>query len=337
VQRCTLVVLALAAALAGCGSGDEAPQEVARPEFKRHLDRLAAESHAAAIALVQTKRQLWRGAAGSAERGRKATPADRYSIASTTKTFVATVVLQLVDEERLSLTDELARWFPSLRGTRRAISIRHLLNHTSGLSDYGFISLRAETLARELNRSPLTAVPGREHRYANADYDVLAIVVQRVTGRDIAQEARDRILRPLELKDTGYGPVTPEREAAGRPAWLGVPDEGSGPAGGAGGIASTAGDVATFFRALLAGDLLPDDLLAEMTHTVPTDEPHVGAGLGLFRFELPCGVAYGHGGDQGSYSNMPLVAPDGSIVVVVAQNTNGWINAREVAEKLFCA
>jgi hypothetical protein len=74
-----------------------------------------------------------------------------------------------------------------------------------------------------------------------------------------------------------------------------------------------------------------------MTRTVDTDEAGVRAGLGVFRLELPCGVAWGHGGDQFSYSDMPLVARDGSKVVVVAQNTGGWLNARAVAEKMYCS
>ena len=94
-------------------------------------------------------------------------------------------------------------------------------------------------------------------------------------------------------------------------------------------------DLARFFRALLGGELLRPGLLSEMTRTVYAN-PDARAGLGLFRIDLPCGSAWGHGGDEASYSDQVLVARDGPKVVVVAQHTFGWPSVEATAEELYC-
>jgi D-alanyl-D-alanine carboxypeptidase len=111
-----------------------------------------------------------------------------------------------------------------------------------------------------------------------------------------------------------------------------------------GGISSTAADIARFYRALLEGRLLRPDEQREMLTVVATDEdPLAGraggsimAGFGIFRFDLPCGVAWGHGVDMPTYSNQVLAAADGSTIVVVAQNTSGWPSASATAAEMFC-
>jgi D-alanyl-D-alanine carboxypeptidase len=333
-------VLAFAAALVasvGCSSsGDESARTVDRPNFERSLQGLAERSHAAALALVRTNDETWQGAAGLAEGKRRATPNDRFAIASTTKTFVATVVLQLVGEGRMTLDDRIGRWFPGILGDRRRITVRQLLNHTSGLPDFA-VSETVKEATTDINQSPLIFRPGTAQSYANMNYTLLGLIVEAVTDHGLAQEVHDRIFEPLALDDAGYGTVAPAERVERLPGWLGAPQPQTGPITGAGGITATASDLARFFRALFGGKLLEPDLMTEMTRTVATNEAGVRAGLGVFRFELSCGVAWGQGGDQFSYSDMPLVARDGSMVVVVAQNTGGWLNARAVAEKMFCS
>jgi D-alanyl-D-alanine carboxypeptidase len=106
------------------------------------------------------------------------------------------------------------------------------------------------------------------------------------------------------------------------------------PVSGDGGIISTVEDVATFFRALLGGKLLPRQQLAEMTRTIATDDPDHRFGLGIFRYRLPCGFAWGHGG-LFSYQVDVEVARDGSKAVVWAANnpTSDW----SFGDRLYCA
>jgi D-alanyl-D-alanine carboxypeptidase len=294
------------------------------------LRTLAQDRHSGAVAVVQTDEAFWRGAAGYAEKNRRAEPEDRFGIASTTKTFVATVVLQLVGEGRLSLDDKVEHWLPGRVRKGREITVRQLLNHTSGLWP-GFPSVLPPRNAQQ----PLLSRPGATHEYSNTNYVVLGLIVERVTGRELGQVVRDRLLRPLQLGDTSYGTATLPAHADSSPAWLGGAVEPAGPVSGDGGIASTAADLARFFRALLGGDLLGKHLLSEMTRTVATGT-EFRAGLGLFRLGLPCGSAWGHGGDSPAYSNQVLAAPDASRVVVVAQNAPGWDGPRAAAEEMYC-
>jgi D-alanyl-D-alanine carboxypeptidase len=320
-----LVVVTVAAA-SGCGSTGTTPTTLAleRPGLKRMLCTLAHEQHVGAVALAQSDQGVWRGACGFREGKRPAEPDDRFGIASTTKTFVATVVLQLVGEGRLSLEDKVEHWLPGRIRGGREIAVRQLLNHTSGLSP-GFPS----ALPPRSAQPPLLSRPGTTYEYSNTNYVALGLVVEEVTGHQLAQVVRDRLLRPLHLTDTSYGTAAPP------PAWLGGSVESRRRVSGDGGIVSSAADLARFFRALLGGDLLGKHWLSEMMRSVDTGT-EFRAGLGLFRIDLACGSAWGHGGDSGTYSNQVLASADGSRVVVVAQNEPGWDGPRATAEEIYC-
>ena len=155
-----------------------------------------------------------------------------------------------------------------------------------------------------------------------------------MTGRPLQQVVRDRIFAPLDLDHTNFGSA---RTGSFHPApWLGYPEGPPGYLLGAGGIVSTVDDVSTFFRALLGGELIGSDVLSEMTRTIEGGDGF-WAGLGIFALELSCGTAWGHGGEQSTYSSMAIASRDGSKVVVVAQNSGGWTAALDVAEEIYCS
>jgi D-alanyl-D-alanine carboxypeptidase len=332
-QRWFPLLVATIVAVSGCGgSGDKAanPRPLERPDLQRTVRKLAQEQHSGALALVVTGEVIWRGASGYAEGKRRAKPEDRFGIASTTKTFVAAVVLQLVGEGRLSLEDSVERWLPGRVREGRRITVRQLLNHTSGLPpDVSF------ALAPRNAQQPLLLQPGTAHSYSNLNYVILGLIVEKVTGKPLNLVVRNRIFRPLGLEDSSYGTAALRPKADRLPDWLGAPEEPSGPVSGASGIVSTAADLARFFRALLGGELLEDDLLAQMTQTVDTGMKF-RAGLGLFESNLSCGSWWGHGGDDLVYSNQVLASHDGRTIVVVAQNTTGWPSVKEQAENMYC-
>jgi D-alanyl-D-alanine carboxypeptidase len=226
-----------------------------------------------------------------------------------------------VGEGRLSLQDTVGDLLPGVIRPVRPITVRQLLNHSSGL----------------VGDSIGPPAPGTRFFYSNANYVLLGQIVEEVTGRLLERVVLDRIFRPLDLEDTSYGTA-----AVGSPdegSWLGYPVvryPASGPIRGNAGIISTVDDVATFFAALLSGQLLRPDLMEDMTHTIEGEEG-VRAGLGIFRVELSCGVAWGHAGDGDFCSTASLAARDGSKVVVVAQNLSGWEAAISVAEDIYCS
>jgi D-alanyl-D-alanine carboxypeptidase len=325
----TFVVATVLVALGGCrssGNHSAKPRSLERPELERTFRKLTEDGSSRAVALVQTKAGIWRDASGNATQAE-----DRFAIASTTKTFVATVVLQLADEGRLSLEDSVEHWLPGLIPTGRRITVRQLLNHTSGLAD-DLSSLPPARRVAAAAAQPLLFRPGTDFSYANTNYVALGLIIEKVTGRRLDRVILDRIFRPLGLEDTSYGAAALQPEDR-MPAWLGVPVEFGSPVAGDGGIVSTTDDLARFFGALLGGELFGDRLLSEMRRA----RFDIGVGLGLFRFDLPCGSAWGHGGQYPAYATMALASRDGAKVVVVAKPVFDFENVLAMAEALYCS
>jgi D-alanyl-D-alanine carboxypeptidase len=330
--------MAALAALAAGGCADSRhaaaePPRLENPVYQRELRKLASDGYSGAVAIVATDAGTWKGAAGWADAGtkRRARPSDRFAIESTTKTFVATVVLQLAGERRLALADTVQHWLPGLFPARPRITIRQLLNHSSGIpSDF---SISEAPLARAKRVAPQGVLfePGTNTAYSNSDFVVLGLIVEKVTGRPLDQVVTDRIIRRLDLRSTSYGTAHAQRMTP----WLGQVENFGRPVSGDGGIISTVEDVATFFRALLGGNLLAPKQLAEMTRTISTDRPDLRYGLGIWRYRLPCGFAWGHGG-LASYQVDVEVARDGSKAVVWAMNNpapSDW----SFGDRLYCA
>jgi D-alanyl-D-alanine carboxypeptidase len=337
----TLSGMAVVAALAalgasGCASSRQAttePPTIENPAYQRELRTVTSDGESGAAGIIASDAGTWKGAAGWADSHakRRARPDDRFAIESTTKTFVATVVLQLVGEKRLTLRDPVQRRLPGLLPRRPRITIEQLLDHTSGLlTDFAFGDAprhRAEQIARQ----GLLFKPGTSFNYSNADYVFLGLIVEKVTGRPLDRVVTDRIFRPLHLESTSYGTTRAPRMSP----WLGPPELPARPVSGDGGIISTVDDLATFFRALLGGKLLSPELLSNMTHTIATPDPDLRVGLGIFRKRVSCGYAWGHGGDL-TYSVNTAVTRDGSKAVITAQN-NPSLGDGDIAERLYCS
>ncbi|MFF2146741.1 serine hydrolase domain-containing protein [Kitasatospora sp. NPDC058190] len=247
---------------------------------------------------------------------------DGYArIAGVTKAFVATAVLQLVGEHRLRLDDPIERWLPGVVSANgndgRAITVRHLLQHTSGIHDdypdytsatdfyrhrYD-TSTPEQTVARAMRHRP-DFQPGTHWKYSNTGYVLLGMVIERVSGHPWHEEVRDRIARPLGLDHTfwpGTSPTLPQPHArtcqrftAGEPLVDVTEQVGPGTNGEAG-LVSTTADLDLFLRALLGGRLLAPAQLAQMKRTIPISEdfeelmPGARDGLGLFSRPLSCG------------------------------------------------
>ncbi|WP_406496697.1 beta-lactamase family protein [Streptomyces sp. NBC_00846] len=241
---------------------------------------------------------------------------DRFRAGSVTKTFVATVVLQLAREGRLQLSDTVDQLLPGLiRGNGndgRRITLRALLSHTSGLYDYTADTSAHPVSATAAVRVALahrpTSTPGR-YAYSNTNYVVLGLVIRRVTGHSYATEIRHRIITPLRLTGTSLpGSRTTLPSPRGR-GFTRDPADGSlrdvteldpRTAGAAGELISTLADLNRFYAALLGGRLLPPAQLAALLNTGAT---HGVYGLGIYPQKLSCGIAvWGHNGHiAGSY------------------------------------
>ena len=297
----------------------------------------------------------WFGSAGVADTrtGRKRSQQDRFRIGSISKTFVATVVMQLAAEGRLSLDDTAEQWLPGVvhghhhDGAR--VNIRMLLNHTSGIFNYTddqealnrYETHPPESLVQIAMSHPPTFTPGSGWAYSNTNYVLAGMIIEGATGRALAEEITERISRPLGLAGTYLphgsdptihgphsrhytklfqtdpdAPVHDATELDSSMFWA------------AGGMISTAGDLNRFFGALLGGRILPPDQQRDMFTTVPTRDwiSNAAYGLGVSSVRLPCGeTVWGMGGALFGSWSYAYGARDGEQMVTT--NVNGdWIN-----------
>ncbi|MGW0909772.1 serine hydrolase domain-containing protein [Streptomyces sp. NPDC002853] len=353
----TLLAIPLAVALIGLASASAPP--AAKPATDATLPLLVTRGKAPAAALLArevpwsttvpgapdpppdrqaTQRPLWHFAHANRPADDKSDVeatrirrAEHFRAGSITKTFIATVILQLAAEHRLSLSDPVKRHLPGLvRGNDldgRTPTLRALLTHTSGLADHttgakGLVPLTPAQAVRTALALPATT-PGR-WSYSNTNYVVLGMVIKQVTGRSYASETARRIITPLRLSGTSFpGTRTTLPSPHGRAYTSGGRDVTAlNPrvAGAAGELISTLADLDRFYAALLTGRLLPVPQLRQMLNT-HTAQGHYG--MGLFPQKLPCGTTvWGHNGRiSGSYVRTAATR-DGGRVLTFRVNTD---------------
>jgi D-alanyl-D-alanine carboxypeptidase len=329
-------------------SASRASRPLANPAvLQQQLDGVVEAGTPGVVGLVRAGERTWQGASGLGDlrANRPAGPGDRFRIGSVTKSFVATLVLQLVGEGRLSLDDDLERWLPGLVPGGERITVRELLNHTSGLYNYTDDlpdpprRLRPrELVAIATGHKPLFA-PGREFSYSNTNYILAGMLVERVSGQPLADQLQQRILQPLGLENTelptterriagphvrGYAPPDKDWQVSDGPARLvDVTEMDTSWAWAAGAMVSTTADLARFYQALLGGQLLTPELLKQMRTTVDASQPGRGMryGLGLEVLRPGCGVElWGHGGSLEGYGTTAFSTPDADRQLVMAIN-----------------
>jgi D-alanyl-D-alanine carboxypeptidase len=297
---------------------------------------------------------IFDGAAGlaSLEQQTPVAPTDRFGVGSITKTFTATLVLQLVDAGVLTLDDTVSQWLDNPVVARiphvDEITLRQLLNHTSGVYDYFdddspfwqdayfgegadwarvWTPMEALTYADGAKHAPYFA-PGEGIHYTNTGYVLLGLIVEEAIGQSYAERLHARILDPLGLEDTFYAATEPvpggKAEAyqliEGKLVNVSAIDLSS--PGAAGGMVSTTRDLARFAKALFGGELLRPATLEEMVTFIPSGRPNLEAGFGVFRWQTPSGELVGNSGDGiGSAGRMYQLA-DTDLTLVLLANTS---------------
>lgn len=338
--------------LAGCGGSHE-------PRLDAAVNRVVSAGVPGALALVRDGDRTRTVAAGLADVGvrRKLRPDDRSRVGSVTKTFVATIVLELAAEKRLRLDESIARRLPGLLRDGDRITIRDLLAHRSGLADVAddpavLNGLRSDWAPRRLvalvARRPRIGAPGGAFHYSSTNYLVLGLLVERVTGRSLATELRRRIVEPLRLADTTYQPrplAAPHVHGYRLASHQGVVDPAAAPrdlegrsarwAGASGDLVSSARDLARFLAALLGGHLLQARELRAMEAVSPR------YGLGMAVYPTRCGLAWGHTGNLNGVLTIAWSTRDGRRQAVLMANAYPLPAAadtalRQAAVTAFC-
>jgi D-alanyl-D-alanine carboxypeptidase len=309
--------------------------------------------------------------AGVAEIGTERPPRarDHMRIASVSKAFSAATALSLVADNLLSLKDTIGRHLPDLPEHWHRITLRQLLNHTSGIPDFTasdeFVDSVIESatsapppraLLEFVAGEPLGFTPGSQYRYSNSDNIVVALMVEAVTGRSCARALRRQTLQPLRLGRTSLPTDVDLRKPfihGYAPGDSGEPEDVSevvafgGWAWASGGIVSTPADFTRFVRAYVGGGLLPKNIRARQFRFIPEGDSDPrgpglnAAGLGLFRYRTACGTVYGHTGSILGYTQLIAATRDGRASVTFTMTTQIGDDAlpalRHAQELAVCA
>jgi D-alanyl-D-alanine carboxypeptidase len=332
-----MTVLALSAMVAPAPA-----QPIDRQPLQRLVDRLVSTGAPGALVLIEDDAGSWIGIAGVADRETQRLVAhdDVWRIASVTKIFTATLIAQLEGEGRLKLDDPAATHLPAgvIRGS--AITVRQLLNHTSGIADYlkhpdEPLQVSAASLQKQLvgprdaaarikqaYRLPQASPSAKEHDYSNTNYILLELIVETLTGKSYAEAVRERIIAPLRLDATGF----PDKDGRIPRSHLHGYTPADGPKGiftdrgrlvdvtdhtvlgnADGSLYASARDLAILIDGLWSASVLPKPGLRLLTRAMVQD--HDGLyryGLGVMEIPTSCGrKVIGHDGrDLGIYTKV---------------------------------
>ncbi len=316
------------------------------------------------VAVYESDRIPYIMARGTAEvaANRPLKTTDRFRIGSITKTFTATVILQLADENKLNLDDSILKYFPDLPNASK-ITVRHLLNMTSGLANYtddssfgmAFMADPAKTwrqeeiysLIKSLSSKTVLDKPGAKAVYNNSNYYLLGIIIEKVTGKSAAAEIKSRICDRLGMSDTymsesayidgahslGYiaeGTLTVEFK--NNPSWCWT----------AGAMVSTLADIKKYIKQMASGDLCRKYALERSTwrelrsyaNPYGAGTVKMSYGMGLANF----GGMIGHNGAIPGYSTLAVYYQPRDITVIILTNKfmEGPIHSEEILrDKIF--
>ncbi|MGC7098206.1 serine hydrolase domain-containing protein [Amycolatopsis lurida] len=367
VRRTALAVVVLTG-MAG-STAVAAPEAAAahdRPELRQAIQEFVDAGYAGIQLRVHDERGEWTGSAGVRKLGGTAKPpADgHFRIGSTTKAFVATLVLQLVADGELGLDSPVADHLPQF-GLNPEITVRMLLGHTSGLPDFvadpvvpgipwqgaewvenRFRTYQPEELVRLALSGPPRFTPGTSWSYSNTNYVLAKFLIEKITGRPYGEEMKRRIFRPLGLSGTVVpgsrsGMPSPYAHAYYRyldgAEWKTIDVTRQNPSwiSAAGEMISTTEDLHKFFSALQKGELVPAPLLAEMRETHPDSAGFFGRyGLGQYVLDTGAGcvgTVLSHNGSNNGYGALMYSTPDGSTTLTASITTgDAAINQAEV-------
>jgi D-alanyl-D-alanine carboxypeptidase len=373
-----VAAVGVALLLVACGVGTRS----SRPDFQRTLDGLVSGPHRLApgvTAFVSGPHGTWSGSAGWANVTQQVRmrPDARLRLESVSKLWTAAVLTALTVEHKLGLDDTVERWLPGLFPYGSRITIRELLNHTSGMVDNNDFdqrprfwlaqihdpALRAELLATaaeiETDRAhifptmlliraaaalPLQFDPGTSYHYSNIGYETAGLIAERAGHARLADLYRRAIIGPLNLRTAAYAPHGPI--PGPHPVGYVVARHGAAVAAtrwGAGGLAAEgaivvdAREEARFLVALVRGHVVPPTMLTQIT---AGSGPNPSYALGTVVERTCAGETLSHNGGGMAWTSSVAVSLDGSRVAVLLLNgrrSDGTGDPRPALMKLFCA
>lgn len=305
-------------------------QDFNRARIDSLMDLIDAnEKSMGSLSLFMDGQEIYSRAFGYAdvENKRKADLNTKYRIGSASKMFTAVIMLQLMEEGRISLGTTIGKFFPELFNAEK-ITMEHLLRHRSGLRNFTVTPDYQQYLEKPMSREQLLKIfikngnsfePGSRFDYSNTNYVLLSMVAEVIEGVPYADILKKRIVDPLELHNTYYGSKinTGNNEAKSynrANTWLPATETHTSIPLGAGGIVSTPKDLNIFLNALFGGKLISPGSLGKMTAMTE------GYGLGLIQFPFYEKNAYGHTGGIDGFSSITAWLPDDKVAISVTVN-----------------
>ncbi|TDD64873.1 class A beta-lactamase-related serine hydrolase [Actinomadura darangshiensis] len=365
----TVAAAAVTAAVVPAAHAAAGPRSHGRhldAKVQAQADRLVADGAPGVIVMTRRGGRVSHVTAGVSDKATGA-PMDHrllVRVASVTKSFTSTVMLQLAAERRLSLDDTVAKWLPGVVAGNgndgSTITVRQLLAQTSGLNDYtpdprvmsdpARTWTPAELIAIAMEKPPLYA-PGTSWNYANTNYILAGMIIEKASGRPLGTEFQRRVFGPLRLRHTSFPTTDPSFPG---PYVHGYYDEfgdvstqiSPSSARASGGIVSTVDDVARFHRALFTGRMLPPKQMRELRTVRPVNDDGIveDYGLGVARIKFSCGYAWGHDGGFPGYRTWTYTSADGRSQAVITYNESKLeydkkfrADLAEAADTAFCA
>ena len=302
------------------------------------------------IAIVQRgqHREVHTFGVGNIETGRPMRPGDHTRIASAAKAFSGGVALSLVSKGELSLDDTIGECLPGLPQTWHKVTLRQLLNHTSGIPDFSQDEDYREAVFASFKKAPppeklltyfyddnLLFKPGSKYHYSNTDNVVVGLMVEAATGKSYERQLREQVYGPLGLKQTSL----PRGVYLERPYIHGYDNDpkdqppedyskivAAGWSWASGGIVSTPSDMNDFIRGYVGGELFDRPVQAQQRRVIeggssePPGPGYNSAGLAVFRYQTKCGTMWGHTGNTSGYTQFMAASPNGRRSVVVSIN-----------------
>ncbi|HEX4876473.1 MAG TPA: serine hydrolase [Chitinophagaceae bacterium] len=293
---------------------------------------------------------IWNGVSGLSYAGNPVTADMRMGIASNSKLFVAVIMLKLAENNILSLNDSIKRWLPNYPNINPNITIRQLLNHTSGISDPLFLSPWMDTIKANPTRvftphevlgwvGPPLFPAGTSWGYSNINYIVAGMIAKNATGFSIARLIRDSILTPLNMNSTFYDVEEPANGTIAHRWWNSVDYHdtsrvGLNTAGGcAGALFSTSAEMVQWYTALFNGQIINPSSINQLTTFVGTGNAAYQYGLGFSRENTQNYVYWGHGGSTWGYRSKMIY--DSCLKVSVSGLTNSFPSGMEAVTFLL--
>jgi D-alanyl-D-alanine carboxypeptidase len=352
LSRVPFLAVAAAAVLLAFPVAGRAADRATAADVQRGLDGLVAASGGppGAIATLYRNGRLTVLRAGRADIRRKGAPraTQHMRIASVAKAFSGAVALRLVRDGRLGLDDAIGQRVTGMPPAWAAVTVRQMLNHTSGLPDYtqsdafvkhartdprGFVSPTG--IIDWVRDDPLVFAPGSRYAYSNTDNIVIGLIAQAVTGRRYPDLLADVVFGPARLLETSFPTRRTSLPAPFLHGYAVAPGEEVqdvttflSPSGAwaSGAVVSTPADLNAFIRAYLGLRFFGAAQQREQMRFVPGGQSsppgpgHNDAGLALFRYRTRCGTVYGHTGNFPGYVQFAAATADGRRAVTTSLN-----------------